>query len=497
MSISQDASRASRSPLISDPRFFQSAFSRRKGIGHGRLATASTCIAAVEFAIVACTAYLASFVYNEIILLRLPPSDQYVPAALFIATVILLTSLSFRQFIAIPSQTQRLFICGGLGAVGLSFSLFLSAMFVFKVTGVYSRGTFLVQFVAVAFAVAMFRAGALSWVRYAIAHGYLEGSRVVLIGEEGNYASVLTGLADQGVNVACRFGFPLRDSRKHTGNSKTDLDMVRRIIAECRSILPDDILIVPPDNDLNKAAQVANLLAELPASIHLFPQLSIHFLQTVRLSGIGTQPTLQVVSRPLSFFDRVVKRAFDLTAAAFGLVVFSPMLLLVCIAIKLDSRGPVFFRQTRHGFNNEPIGVLKFRSMTVTKDGNGFQQAKKSDPRVTRVGQILRRTNLDELPQLFNVLVGEMSIVGPRPHPVALNEQFKQRLAPLMRRHKIKPGITGWAQVNGCRGETRTLEKMQQRLEYDLYYIDNWSFLFDMQIILLTLFSRKAYSNAY
>ena len=173
------------------------------------------------------------------------------------------------------------------------------------------------------------------------------------------------------------------------------------------------------------------------------------------------------------------------------------MLLVISAAIKLDSRGPIFFRQTRHGYNNEPIGVFKFRSMTVTEDGEAFTQASKIDPRVTAVGQILRRTNADELPQLFNVLLGEMSIVGPRPHPIALNEQFNRRLAPFMRRHNIKPGITGWAQVNGYRGETNTLEKMQRRLEHDLYYIDNWTFLFDIQIILMTIISPKAYTNAY
>jgi exopolysaccharide biosynthesis polyprenyl glycosylphosphotransferase len=203
------------------------------------------------------------------------------------------------------------------------------------------------------------------------------------------------------------------------------------------------------------------------------------------------------VRRPLSTFDLLVKRAFDLVVALAGLILLSPMLLIVAAAIKLDGTGPILFRQTRHGYNNGSIRVFKFRTMNVVEDGKFFKQAQQADPRVTTFGRILRRTNIDELPQLLNVLLGEMSIVGPRPHPVALNERYQHRLTPFMRRHNIKPGITGWAQVNGCRGETDTVEKMQRRLEFDLYYIDNWSLIFDIQIILLTFLSKKAYTNAY
>ena len=174
-----------------------------------------------------------------------------------------------------------------------------------------------------------------------------------------------------------------------------------------------------------------------------------------------------------------------------------PVTAVISLAVRLESAGPALFRQKRHGYNNEQINVIKFRTMTVVESGESFQQAIKSDPRITPLGRILRRTNIDEFPQLFNVLLGEMSIVGPRPHPVALNEQYERLITPFMRRHNIKPGITGWAQVNGHRGGTDTIEKMQRRLEYDLHYIDNWSFLFDLQIIILTLFSRKAYRNAY
>src|SRR5262249_31121264 len=180
-----------------------------------------------------------------------------------------------------------------------------------------------------------------------------------------------------------------------------------------------------------------------------------------------------------------------------GLLMLSPMLAIISLAIKLDSPGPILFRQTRHGYNNEGIQVFKFRTMRMMGPGDAFVQAVKNDLRVTSIGRILRRSSLDELPQLMNVLRGDMSIVGPRPHATSHNEMFEALIPPLSRRHKVKPGITGWAQVNGSRGETDTLEKMQRRVELDLYYIDNWSFLLDCKIVVLTVFSRRAFMNAY
>jgi len=206
---------------------------------------------------------------------------------------------------------------------------------------------------------------------------------------------------------------------------------------------------------------------------------------------------MRILQSPLSHLSRAVKRAFDVVTAVAALILLSPLLIVVSLAIKLDSRGPVLFRQTRHGYNNEPIRVLKFRSMTVMEDGGNFTPVTRHDPRVTRLGRFLRRTNIDELPQLFNVLVGDMSIVGPRPHATAQNESFAKLISSFSRRHNVKPGITGWAQVNGFRGDTDTLEKMQRRVEHDLYYIDHWSFLFDLRIIILTAVSRVAYLNAY
>ena len=459
------------------------------------LAIALTSIVALEFVVIACAAYVVSYAYNKLFLLQSPANAEYISAALFISAITLLMSLSFRQFVSIPTQTLRQFVFSGIGAAAVSFVLFLSALFVFKVSGAYSRGTFLLQFAFVPLTVAVFRVGAFRWLRSAIARGYLEAARVILIGELVCHAPILASLRDQGVKVVGRFNLPYCFLGKSGAKNPTSLDTIRNIIEQCRSLNPDDILILPAENDLEKIAEFAGFLAEIPASIHVLPTGN-NPLWAARVGELGTQPTLQLASRPLSMFQRVTKRAFDVTAAVFGLVILSPMLLLVSILIKLDSRGPVFFGQARHGYNNQQISVFKFRTMHVTEDGYIFNQATKDDPRITRVGRILRRSNIDELPQLLNVLLGEMSIVGPRPHAIAHNEEFEQRIAILMRRHKVKPGITGWAQVCGYRGETNTLEKMRRRVECDLFYIDNWSFLFDLQIIFLTLLSKRAYVNA-
>jgi exopolysaccharide biosynthesis polyprenyl glycosylphosphotransferase len=224
---------------------------------------------------------------------------------------------------------------------------------------------------------------------------------------------------------------------------------------------------------------------------------AIGLVEAGRLGQFGNMFTIQVARPPLSPTDRFLKRSFDVAVATAGLVLLAPLLLAVGAMIKIDSRGPFLFRQTRHGFNNKPICVLKFRTMFVMEDGASFKQVVKGDERITRIGRLLRRTNIDELPQLINVLFGDMSIVGPRPHATAHNEMFEQLIWPFYRRHNVKPGITGWAQVNGLRGETDTLEKMRRRVECDLYYIENWSFLLDIKIVIMTLFSAAAYANAY
>jgi len=200
---------------------------------------------------------------------------------------------------------------------------------------------------------------------------------------------------------------------------------------------------------------------------------------------------------PLNSFELFIKRAFDIVVAGTALVALMPLLALVAIVTKLDSPGPVIFRQTRRGLNGKPFHILKFRTMTVLEDGDTIKQAVRSDKRVTRVGLWWRRTSIDELPQLINVLRGEMSIVGPRHHAAAHDNYFDQVIANYAFRHRMKPGITGYAQVKGLRGETPTDEAMQRRVDLDLWYIDNWSFLLDFSIVLRTVVEVARGQNAY
>jgi putative colanic acid biosynthesis UDP-glucose lipid carrier transferase len=208
-------------------------------------------------------------------------------------------------------------------------------------------------------------------------------------------------------------------------------------------------------------------------------------------------PVIALRDTPLLGFNALLKRLEDLMLGTLGLLFVSPIMLATMIGIKLTSPGPVFFAQWRYGIDGRPIKIYKFRTMSVCEDGYVFEQAKKCDPRVTRLGAFLRRTSLDELPQLINVIQGRMSIVGPRPHPVAMNEEFRKLVPGYMLRHKVRPGITGLAQINGWRGETDTLEKMEKRIEYDLEYLRQWSLVLDLKIIFQTMWNGSSSTNAY
>jgi len=234
----------------------------------------------------------------------------------------------------------------------------------------------------------------------------------------------------------------------------------------------------------------------MPASIHLGADRLLKIYPALRTVRAGDSASLELVREPLTYLEQLAKRSIDVVLSCAALVLLAPVFAAVAIAVKLTSAGPVFYRQARHCYNRQRFSIFKFRTMYHTGANIPFRQATRNDPRITPVGAWLRRTNLDELPQLINVLTGDMSIVGPRPHPVAHDEDFEQRIASYARRHNIKPGITGWAQVNGLRGETDTDEKMRARIEHDLTYVDHWSMLLDLKIIILTVVSPKAYRNA-
>ncbi|UUZ73572.1 undecaprenyl-phosphate glucose phosphotransferase [Polaromonas sp. P1(28)-8] len=243
--------------------------------------------------------------------------------------------------------------------------------------------------------------------------------------------------------------------------------------------------------------QVLDGLKDTTASIYFVPDMFVTDLIQGRSDSVCGVTVISVCDTPFRGVNGALKRASDIVLSLLILLLMSPLMLVIALAVKLDSPGPVIFKQRRYGLDGEQILVYKFRSMAVTEDGNTIQQAQKNDMRVTRLGAFLRRTSLDELPQFINVLQGRMSIVGPRPHAVAHNEMYRTLIKGYMVRHKVRPGITGWAQVNGQRGETDTLDKMEARIDCDLDYLRNWSLQLDLFIILKTVRLVFKDSSAY
>jgi putative colanic acid biosynthesis UDP-glucose lipid carrier transferase len=257
------------------------------------------------------------------------------------------------------------------------------------------------------------------------------------------------------------------------------------------------IYIALPLSNVPRIGEMVRELRDTTASIYFVPDVFAFELVQGRLIEINGMPAISVCDTPFHGMDAVMKRATDIVLASLALALLAPLMVLIGIAVKLTSAGPVLFRQRRYGLNGEEIMVYKFRTMTVCEDGAVVNQATKQDRRVTPLGSILRSTSLDELPQLLNVLEGKMSVVGPRPHAVAHNELYRKLINGYMIRHKVRPGITGLAQVNGLRGETETVDKMRERVRFDLEYLSHWSPWLDVKIIFKTLWVIARDQNAY
>lgn len=282
--------------------------------------------------------------------------------------------------------------------------------------------------------------------------------------------------------------FDDRQADRLPDNSRARLAGTLREVPEyIRSNKISNIYITLPMAAQPRTMQLLEELHDSTASIFFVPDVRRFNVVQTRLHEISDMPVIGVSDTPFKGTTYLAKRAFDISAALGALTLLGPILLAIAFAVRLSSPGPVIFRQRRYGLDGEEIVVYKFRSMTVCEDGGLIEQAKKQDMRVTPLGRILRKTSLDELPQLINVLQGRMSIVGPRPHAVAHNEMYRKLIRGYMLRHKVKPGITGWAQVNGYRGETETIDKMEARVSYDMYYIRNWSLFLDFMIIARTI----------
>lgn len=270
-----------------------------------------------------------------------------------------------------------------------------------------------------------------------------------------------------------------------------------KLVEDARMGKIDVIYISLPLRAEQRINGLVRKLGDTTVTAYVVADFFVFDLLHARWTNVGDIPAVSILDSPFHGLGGWVKRLEDIVLGSIILLIIALPMLAVAIGVKLTSKGPVFFRQKRYGLNGREIGVLKFRSMKVMEDGAKVTQATKNDPRITPFGAILRRTSLDELPQFLQVLTGSMSIVGPRPHAVAHNEQFRSQIQGYMLRHKVKPGITGWAQVNGWRGETDTQDKMQKRVDHDLEYIRHWNVLLDLRIIWLTVFGSKTRLNAY
>ncbi|MGH6888127.1 MAG: exopolysaccharide biosynthesis polyprenyl glycosylphosphotransferase [Rhizomicrobium sp.] len=258
-----------------------------------------------------------------------------------------------------------------------------------------------------------------------------------------------------------------------------------------------EIYICASGVQTSRLTSIQRALSILPRAIYVIPEPRVSELVRSKISAVGTHVAIEVHREPLGLFQRTIKRLTDVCIAAALLVILAPWFCIVAMAIKFDSRGPVFFRQTRNGCHGRPFHIIKFRTMTVQEDGPNVDQVRRNDPRVTRLGRFLRKWSIDELPQLLNVLRGDMSLVGPRPHATVHDDIYAKAIENYPVRQHVKPGITGWAQVNGLRGGTPTLDFMYRRIELDLWYAVNASLLLDFEILVRTFFEMFRQRNAY
>ena len=332
-----------------------------------------------------------------------------------------------------------------------------------------------------------------------------------ILAREGNsHTAVIAGCNETGVRLAHNFAanqfigvrcvgyFDDRSRERLHGIGNTPLlGNLSQLAEYVGQHHVDHIYLALPMATQPRILQLLDNLKDTTASIFFAPDIFVTELIQGRVDSVGGMPVVAVCETPFTGASGIVKRLSDVVLSLLILVLISPLMLAVAIGVKLSSPGPVIFKQRRYGLDGKEIVVYKFRSMTTTDDGSQIQQAIKGDQRITRFGAFIRRTSLDELPQFINVLQGRMSIVGPRPHAVAHNETYRKLIKGYMVRHKVKPGITGWAQVNGYRGETETVDKMEKRIDYDLEYLRTWSLGMDMWIIvktaLLVLRDRNAY----
>ena len=365
--------------------------------------------------------------------------------------------------------------------------LLVLILFLLKIGAEFSRGTMLLYGVLGPIVLVSSRAIMARYLRAALHAGAAVGRRAVVIGDRVQLAALTRmELAQQfAITEIGRIALPgaAENDASAAADERAALD---HAIDVARLGMADEVVLAIAWADLRRLDLLRQALRVLPLPVRLLPDRTVAAILKQPIATIGGALSIEIQRSPLSVAERFQKRLFDIVLGSAALVALAPFLVLIAIAVKLNSDGPAIFRQRRKGFNGGEFLIFKFRSMNVLEDGSAVTQATKDDPRVTRIGRILRQASFDELPQLINVIRGEMSLVGPRPHAVAHDDAYSAVIAEYAFRHHVKPGITGWAQINGWRGETRQIAQMRQRVEHDLWYIDNWSIWLDVMVLLRT-----------
>lgn len=431
--------------------------------------------------------------------------DQfYYPA---IASTVVLANLllnaaqthSISAYRTIARQTSR-----ALAAWSLTFVSMLAVIFFLKVQDQVSRVWLVSWYATGGISLLFYRMALRSAVRHWTRTGQIK-RRTVIVGGGPDAEVLIKALENSSGSDIELFGLfddRIDDRSPDEVAGYPKLGKVTDLPDFARRAHVDLVIVSMPLSAEKRVLEMLKQLWVLPVDIRLSAHMSKLKFAASAYSYVGDLAVFDIADRPISDWNLVFKWTFDKIIAVGALAVLSPLMVAAAIAIKLESRGPVLFRQKRHGFNNELIEIYKFRSMYVEQsDAGAVKLVTKDDPRVTRVGKFIRKTSIDELPQLFNVLMGELSIVGPRPHATqakAANKLYYEAVDGYFARHRVKPGITGWAQIHGWRGETDTIDKIMQRVNHDLYYIENWSVFLDVYILAMTpvsLFMRR--ENAY
>ncbi|WP_048708628.1 undecaprenyl-phosphate glucose phosphotransferase [Microvirga massiliensis] len=454
-------------------------------------------LASIDFVVIIALSITSGTLYHTVAIGTLGDIDRFagaglVAGGLFVASHKALGLYQPMSLVGEVRQTGRAVLVW----VGV-FTFFATAAFLLKIADSLSRGTMLIWFTSGLIVLPLLRVSTSRLLAEGLANGALRARAAIAIydPEESRDPALAKLLRRAGYRIAG--SFVATPEAELDSQSDHWADLVSEVCHVVRQQDIDEVLVCLTWRDQSRIDALVAALHVVPLPVRLVPDGQSRPLLPEAIlygsAGVG----IEVKRAPLTRSEQVLKRTIDVSFAGLGLFMLMPLLVLVACAIKIDSRGPVLFRQNRTGFNGRTFAIYKFRSMTTLDNGPVIRQTTRNDPRVTRTGRFLRSSSIDELPQLINVLLGHMSLVGPRPHAIAHDDHYATLISDYAIRQHVKPGITGWAQVNGLRGETAEVDIMRQRVQHDLWYIGNWSLLLDLKIIFRTCVQVLTSRNAY